>query len=101
MYRYRRRSPGDTLVGVALIGLFILFRSGPYAIALLDFVFSTYLVPGMPQVMWGFWGILIGITAGLHIVAPRMGLEGVARIFRWSVPAVMLVLAIVGQLIKR
>lgn len=101
MYRYRRLSPAEIMIQLVIGGLFILFMTGPYAIALLDFVFSTYLVPGMPQFMWGFWGLLIGATAGLHIVAPRMGLEGVARIFRWSVPAVMLVLAIIGQLIKR
>ncbi|MHB1462762.1 MAG: hypothetical protein ACYC1M_15845 [Armatimonadota bacterium] len=101
MFRYRRRSPGDTLVEAVVIGLFILFMSGPYAIALLDFVFSTYLVPEMPQVMWGFWGLLIGATAGLQIVAPRMGLERAAQISRWSVPAVMLALAVIGQLIKR
>ena len=101
MYRYRRLSPAEIMLQLVVGGLFILFMTGPYAIALLDFVFSTYLVPGMPQVMWGFWGVLIGITAGVHIVAPRMGLERVATIFRWSVPAVMLVLALVGQLIKR
>ena len=101
MYRYRRPTPGEMMVQAAIIGLFLLFMAGPYAIALLDFVFSTYLLPEMPQVMWGFWGVVIGATVGLQIVAPRMGLQREAQISRWSVPAVMLVLALIGQLIKR
>lgn len=99
-YRYRRLTPAEVLLETIALLLVGLFFFGPWAISALDFLFSSYLTPQMPQFMWGFWGIVIGSVAGLHLIAPRMGLERAAQISRWAVPSSMLILALAGVLLK-
>ena len=95
-----RKQAVDIASAIA-VAIVLALGGGIYLARFCDILFSSWLSPRYPEIVWGVWGAVIGAVAGLHIVDRKLGTRRLSRILIYALLAAMLILAVCGQIIRR
>jgi len=81
------------VLGPALQGFYYMIACGALLLfTVLDSLFSASLIPGVPWLMWGFWGAVIGGALGFWTLAPVYGLRNKRTLIACAPFAAMLLI---------